>query len=63
MRPDTPQAWLWAEIEKRIGKAEADALYQAWLAEMRRYNRGRTNSKLTPDEPRKPGGRKPGKTL
>lgn len=61
MKPDTPQAWLWTEIEKRIGKDEAAALYQEWLAEMRRYNRRKTGSTLPADAPRRPNGRKAGK--
>lgn len=55
----TPNTWLWIELEKRLGKSEADALYQEWLAEMRRYHRLRLKSKLAPDAPRTAGGRKP----
>jgi hypothetical protein len=53
----SPNAWLWSEIEKRLGKEQTDALYQEWLAEMRKYNRAKKQSKLAPDAPRQPHGR------
>ena len=53
--PDSPTAWLWAELEKRLGSEEAEALRRAYLARCAAYHKQRRDVPLSPPEQRKSG--------
>ena len=53
--PDSPTAWLWAELAARLGSEEAEALRRAYLARCAAYHKQRRDVPLSPPEQRTPG--------
>lgn len=53
--PESPSAWLWDELETRLGSDETAALRQAYRARCSAYHKQRRDVPLSPPEQRKSG--------
>jgi hypothetical protein len=53
--PDSPTAWLWSELEIRLGSDECAALRRAYNARCASYHKQRRDVPLSPAEQRTPG--------
>jgi hypothetical protein len=53
--PDSPTAWLWAELAARLGEGECEALRRSYNARCASYHKQRRDVPLSPPEQRTPG--------